>query len=135
MSHDRGVLDTNTVIRLAEIRDVESLPRTSIVTTVTFAELSAGPLVADSDEERVARLTHVQQAEATFPPLTFDVASARAFASVSASLRKIGRKTSARTFDAMIAATAIANGLPLYTCNPRDFEGIDGLEVVPVIIE
>lgn len=30
----------------------------------------------------------------------------------------------------MIAAIAIANGLPIYTCNPDDFDGIAGLEVV-----
>jgi predicted nucleic acid-binding protein len=30
----------------------------------------------------------------------------------------------------MIAATAITNGLPVYTCNPTDFAGIEGLEVV-----
>ena len=32
----------------------------------------------------------------------------------------------------MIAATALANGLPLFTCNPDDFGGIDDLEVVAV---
>jgi predicted nucleic acid-binding protein len=32
----------------------------------------------------------------------------------------------------MIAATALANGLPLYTCNPADFVDIDGLDVIPV---
>ena len=32
----------------------------------------------------------------------------------------------------MIAAVAIANDLPLYSCNPDDFAGIDGLVVVPV---
>jgi predicted nucleic acid-binding protein len=30
----------------------------------------------------------------------------------------------------MIAATALANELPIYTHNPDDFEGIGGLEVV-----
>jgi hypothetical protein len=47
-------------------------------------------------------------------------------------MRRAGRKTSARTYDALIAATALANGLPLYTANPGDFAGIDGLEVVEV---
>jgi predicted nucleic acid-binding protein len=51
---------------------------------------------------------------------------------VAASLRRAGRKVKARAYDAMIAATATANGLPLYTCNPNDYSGIDGMEVVPV---
>ena len=64
--------------------------------------------------------------------LPFDAVAARAFGRVAASLRKAGRKPSARAYDAMIAATALANSLPVYTCNPVDFAGIDGLTVVPV---
>lgn len=67
-------------------------------------------------------------------PLPFDAAAARAFGRVAASLRRAGRKTAARAYDAMIAATAIANDLPLYTCNPDDFQGIDDLKLVPVPI-
>ena len=75
---------------------------------------------------------HLQLAETAFDALPFDAAAARAFGQVAASLRRAGRKTSARAYDAMIAATAVANGLPIYTCNPADFTGIDGLEVVGV---
>ena len=64
--------------------------------------------------------------------MPFDRASARAFGGVAASLRRAGRKTSARAYDALIAAVAMANELPVYTCNAEDFDGIDGLEVVPV---
>jgi predicted nucleic acid-binding protein len=103
-----------------------------LITTVTLAELSVGPLVTDDERERVARQAHLQQAEADFEPLAFDAAAARAFGAVAASLRRSGRKASARAYDAMIAATAIANGLPIYTCNPADFDGIEGLEVVAV---
>jgi tRNA(fMet)-specific endonuclease VapC len=81
---------------------------------------------------RAARQAHLQQAEADFDPLPFDAAAARAFGGVAASLRRAGRKTAARAYDAMIAATAIANDLPLYTCDPSDFAGIDGLTVLPV---
>jgi predicted nucleic acid-binding protein len=54
------------------------------------------------------------------------------YSSSVSSLRRSGRKTAARAYDAMIAATALANGLPIYTCNPTDFEAIDGLDVVAI---
>ncbi|HVC07174.1 MAG TPA: hypothetical protein VND98_06305 [Solirubrobacterales bacterium] len=69
-------------------------------------------------------------AEASFEALAFDSGAARAFGVVAVSLRRSGPKTTARAYDAMIAATALANGLPLYTANPADFSGIDGLEVL-----
>jgi tRNA(fMet)-specific endonuclease VapC len=127
----RGVLDTSTVILLQRISDVEALPSEPLVTAITLAELAVGPLVAEG-EERATRQAHLQQAEADFVPLPFDSSAARAFGGVAASLRRAGRKTAARAYDAMIAATAIANDLPLYTCNPDDFSGIDDLEVIAV---
>jgi tRNA(fMet)-specific endonuclease VapC len=128
----RGVLDTSTVILLQRLTDAGSLPAEPVITAVTLAELAVGPLVAEGESEAAARQAHLQQAEADFTPLPFDVDAARAFGGVAASLRRSGRKASARAYDAMIAATALANGLPVYTCNPDDFDGIDGLEVVPV---
>jgi tRNA(fMet)-specific endonuclease VapC len=128
----RGILDTSTVILLQRLKDATTLPSEPLITTVTLAELSVGPLVTDDDSERAVRQAHLQQAEADFDPLPFDTGAARAFGRVAASLRRSGRKSSARTYDAMIAATAVANDLPVYTCNPADFSGIDGLEVVAV---
>lgn len=128
----RGVLDTSTVILLPRVADPALLPAEPLITAVTLAELSVGPLVATTHEERAARQAHVQQAEADFDPLPFDARAARAFARVAAALRQPGRKTNARVYDAMIAATALALGLPVYTCNPDDFAGIDGLEVIAV---
>jgi predicted nucleic acid-binding protein len=89
-------------------------------------------LVGTDAAERAARQAHLQQAEADFDPLPFDAAAARAFGQVAASLRRAGRKPTARAYDAMIAATAIANDLPVYTYNVRGFSAIDGLEVVAV---
>lgn len=132
--HERGVLDTSTVILLTRLQDASVLPQEPLITAVTLAELSVGPLVAKTDEERAARQSHVQQAESDFDPLPFDVAAARAFGRVALALRKSGRSVKPRAYDVMIAATALANGLPLYTCNPKDFKGIDGLTVVPVPI-
>lgn len=130
--HARGILDTSAVIILPQITDVSLLPDEPLITAVTLAELSVGPLVAATDQEREARQAHLQEAEADFEPLPFDAAAARAFGRVAASLRRSGRKRAARSFDAMIAATALANALPVYTCNPDDFEGIEGLTLVVV---
>ena len=125
----RGLLDTSTLILLTRLRDASDLPEEPSISTVTLAELSVGPLVATTPDEQARRQAHVQQAEADFQPIPFDAEAARAFGRVASSLRAAGRKTPARTFDAIIAATAIANDLPLFTCNPADFSGIEGLEL------
>lgn len=130
----RGVLDTSTLILLQRLTDAASLPEEPVITAVTLAELSVGPLVAADQDERAARQAHLQQAEAAFDPLPFDADAARAFGRVAASLRRAGRKTTARAYDAMIAATAVANDLPIYTCNPADFSGIDELDVIAIAI-
>lgn len=132
--HVRGILDTNTVIMLSRLDDPTVLPDEPLITVITLAELTVGSLVATSDQERAARQAHLQQAEADFDALPFDASAARAFGRVAASLRQSGRKTTARSYDAMIAATALAHALPVYTCNPDDFIGIDGLEIVTVAV-
>jgi tRNA(fMet)-specific endonuclease VapC len=124
-----GVLDTSTVILLGRLEDPNDLPVDAVITSITLAELSMGPLVARTDQDRAARQAHLQQAEADFAVLPFDAAAARAFGRVAASLRSAGRKPSARAYDALIAATAIAADLPVYTCNPDDFEGIPELVI------
>ena len=130
---ERGLLDTSTVILLDRIRDVAQLPKYPLICAITLAELSVSPLVS-TDEERATRQAHLQRAEVDFDPLPFDADAARAFGQVAAGLRRSGRKTSARAYDAMVAAVALANGLPLYTCNLRDFNGIDGLQVIAVSV-
>lgn len=123
-----GILDTSTVILLERL-DEADLPDEPLITAVTLAELSVGPLIATQDDERAARQARLQQAEADFDALPFDADAARTFGRVAASLRHAGRKVQARTYDAMIAAIAIANRLPLYTVNPSDFEGIGDLDL------
>jgi predicted nucleic acid-binding protein len=130
-THDTGLLDTSVIIMLERMGAGADLPQVPQVSAVTLAELSVGPLVA-SGAERSRRLARLQKVESDIEVLPFDADAARAFGHVAASLRRKGRKVAARTYDAMIASVALANGLPLYTCNPRDFEGIDGLEVVAV---
>ena len=126
------MLDTSTVILLGRIENPADLPDESVICAVTLAELSVGPHVARTTRDRAARQAHLQQAEADFEAIPFDVAAARSFGRVAASLRSAGRKPAARAYDALIAATAIANDLPLYTCNPDDFAAIDELTVRPV---
>ncbi|MCH9651887.1 MAG: type II toxin-antitoxin system VapC family toxin [Deltaproteobacteria bacterium] len=126
------MLDTNTVILLPRFGDPSVLPRIPTITAITLAELSVGPLVAISASERAARQAYLQQAEADFEPLPFDAAAARAFGEVAADIRSLGRKTKARSYDALIAAIAISNRLPLYTVNPSDFVGINRLELVAI---
>ena len=132
MADGSGLLDTSTLILLPRLRDPSTLPAEPRISTITLAELSVGPLVTADEHERAARQAHLQQAEADFDPLPFDADAARAFGQVAASLRRSGRKTAARAYDAMIAAVAVSNELPLYTCNPDDFSGIDGLAVVAI---
>jgi predicted nucleic acid-binding protein len=114
---------------LDRLDNPSELPRVPLISAITLAELSVGPLVATDDVEQAVRQGHLQQAEADFEPLPFDADAARAFGRVAASLRRAGRKVAAGSYDAMIAATAVANQLPLYTVNPNDFAGIDALDV------
>jgi tRNA(fMet)-specific endonuclease VapC len=129
MSDPEGLLDTSALLALGRLPDASSLPEVPLISAITLAELSVGPLVATEEGERARRLAHVQQAEADFDPIPFDAAAARAFGIVASAYRQSGRKPAALAFDALIAATAIANGLPLYTADPADFAGIDGLVV------
>jgi len=130
--HEEGLLDTSAVILLPTLSDASALPSRPRISAITLAELSVGPLVAVDEATRASRQAQLQRAEADFDALPFDADAARAFGQVASSLRRSGRKTAARAYDAMIAAVAIANGLPLYTANPRDFGQIDGLTVVAV---
>ena len=123
---------TSALIVLGDL-EPHLLPDEPLISTITLAELSVGPLVARTDEERAARQAHLQQAESDFDPIEFDAAAARAFGQVAASLRRRGRKPAVRAFDALIAAVAISRELPVYTGNPDDFNGIDGLVVEPVL--
>ena len=127
-----GVLDTSVVILLDQLAADADLPEEPLVTTVTLAELSVGPLVTDNESERAVRLARLQVTEATFEPIPFDAPAARAFARVAVELRGSGRRTKARSFDAIIAATSLSRNLPIFTANPEDFTGIEGLDVVPI---
>jgi len=123
-----GLLDTSVVISLGHLSESD-LPTYPVISAVTLAELSAGPLVTSNGQERQRRQLVLQMTESSFDPLPFDDACARRFGEVAAALRTSGRTTRARAFDALIAATALAHDLPVFTANPDDFSGIPGLEI------
>ena len=121
------MLDTSVVIDLERL-DRADLPVELAVSAITLAELAAGPYVSGDPTERSERQDRLQRAEATFESLPFDSNAARAYGRVYAAVSSTGRKArGARAVDLLIAATAVANGLPLYTRNPDDFVGLDGL--------
>ena len=131
--HTRGLADTSVVIDLDRI-DAADLPAELAVSAVTMAELAAGPHATSDREERARRQDRLQRAEATFDPLPVDAAVARAYGRIYAAVAARGRKARGRrAFDLLIAATALAAELPLYTRNPDDFSGVGGLlEIVSV---
>jgi predicted nucleic acid-binding protein len=114
--------------------DPADLPLEIAISAITLAELAAGPHATTDPAERARRQDRLQRAEATFDPLPVDADVARAFGRIYAAVATTGRKARGRrAFDLMIAATAVAAGLPLYTRNPDDFAGLSGLlEIVPV---
>lgn len=131
--HPRGLADTGVVIDLEKI-ELGELPVEVAISAVTLAELAAGPHVDTDPQERARRQDRLQRVEATFDVFPFDAAAARAYGRVYATVLAAGRKARGRrALDLLIAATALAAELPLYTRNPDDFDGLDGLvEVVAV---
>jgi len=130
-AHPVGVIDTNVIVLLGRLR-AEDLPAEPVVTAVTLAELSVGPLVTDDPVERAARQSRLQGTESAFDPLPFDAAAARVFGRLASDVRRSGRALRPRAMDALIASIAVANDLPLYTCNPDDFTGMTELTLVVV---
>jgi len=129
----RGVLDTSVVINLDDL-DPSQLPLEVAVSAVTMAELAAGPHTTTDPNVKGRHQDRLQRAEAAFDPLPFDGDAARAYGRVFAVVVAAGRKArGARAVDLLIAATALANGLPLYTRNGDDFVGLDGLVDIHVV--
>lgn len=123
----RGVLDTSVVIELERV-DPGTLPEELAISAVTLAELAAGPHATSDAAERARRQDRLQRTEATFESLPLDAHVARAFGRVYAAVAATGRKARGRrALDLLIAATALAADLPLYTRNPGDFEGLTDL--------
>ena len=128
-----GLLDTSVIIDLPSLQ-IDRLPTEGTISAITLAELSVGPITAKDATTRIQRQLRIQAAEAQFSVLPFDTRSARIYAIVYELLHSKGVKArGGRALDLMSAATALAHQLPLYTRNPKDFTGLDGLiEIVAV---
>lgn len=128
----RGLLDTSVVVD-HDLVDVESLPEESAISAVTLAELAAGPHATADEDERARRQDRLQWVVANWEPLPFDAEAARAYGRIFAATKAAGRTIRPRVADLLIASTAAANGLPLYTRNAKDFIGLEEiLDVVAV---
>ena len=127
------MLDTSVIIDLDQLNAAD-LPREVAVSAITMAELAAGPHATKDPDERARRQDRLQRTEAAFDPLTFDVDAARAYGRIFAAVASTGRKArGARAVDLLIAATALAADLPLYTRNGDDFSAMDDLIDVVVV--
>lgn len=131
--HPRGIVDTSVLIDLERI-DPDALPDELLVSAVSLAELAAGPHATADPAERARRQDRLQRVETSFNPVPVDTTVARAYGRIYAEVVASGRKARGRrTLDLLIAATALAAGLPLYTRNPDDFGGLTGVvEIVRV---
>lgn len=122
-----GLLDTSVVIDWHDPSVVAGLPDEMAISAITAAELAAGPLLAASPIEAAKRQTRLQEVESRFEPIPFDGAAARSYGLVVAAVVGQGRKPKSRFADLLIAATAHANRLDLYSRNPDDFTGLEDL--------
>lgn len=128
----RGLLDTSVVID-HDVIDHALLPDESAIAAVTLAELAAGPHATEDKDERARRQDRLQWATSTWDPLPFDGEAARMYGRMFAAARAAGQTSRSRLADLLIASTAAANGLPVYTRNPSDFDALKAIiKVVPV---
>ena len=122
-----GLLDTSVVIDWHDPMVVAALPDEMAISAITAAELAAGPHLAATPAEAAKRQARLQEVEAKLEPLQFDGTAVRSYGLVVAAVVREGRKPRSRFADLLIAATAHANGLDLYTRNGDDFSGLEDL--------
>ena len=123
-----GLADTSLFIAQEQARPISGEPPERVaVSVVTVGELSLGVLVA-AGEARARRLQTLRRAESLEPlPITSEVAAT--WAALRLSLRDAGRRMPLN--DSWIAATAIAEGIPVVS-QDDDYDNIPGLSVVRV---
>jgi predicted nucleic acid-binding protein len=126
----RALLDTSFFVSSESGRPLGPMPgvEQTEVSVVTVAELTLGVLQAD-DTQRAIRLATLSAVESSWDPLPVDANVARAFARLVADLRARGR--SAPILDALIAATATVESIPIVT-QDRDYDAMPGVTVIRV---
>lgn len=117
----RGVLDTSVVIA----REVDALPEEAAISAASIAELHFGVHLARTDPERRARVRRLAEIEASFDPLPIDATVARSYGMLAHLVVSAGRQPRRRAMDLLIAATAHAHGVTLYTRNATDLAGLE----------
>lgn len=122
-----GLLDTSVVVDWHDPAVIAALPDEAAISAITVAELASGPHLAGSPVEAAKRQARLQEVESALEPIPFDAAAARSYGLVVAAVVREGRKPRSRFADLLIAATAHANRLDLYTRNGDDFAGLEGL--------
>jgi predicted nucleic acid-binding protein len=128
-----GLLDTSVVIDWHDPSVIAALPDEMAISAITVAELAAGPLLATTPLEAAKRQARLQEVESRLEPIPFDAGAARSYALIVAAVVHEGRKPRSRFADLLIAATAHANRLDLYSRNADDFTGLETLiRVVPI---
>jgi len=132
MADAKGLLDTSAVLD-HDLLDPALLPDEAAISAVTIAELAAGPHATDDPDERARRQDRLQWAAATWDPLPLDADAARAYGRVFAAARSAGHSGSRRFADLLIAATAVANDVPLYTRDTKDFSGLEDILRVEIV--
>jgi hypothetical protein len=125
----RGLLDTSVFIGQEQTRTIGPLPDEGAISVMTIAELHVGVLLAAGPKLRAQRLRTLGRVERAFQPLPVDDVVARTFAEIVSDARRKRRQP--RVVDALIAATAVAHDLPLYS-QDRDFRLMPGVKLVPV---
>jgi predicted nucleic acid-binding protein len=129
-----GLLDTSVFIARESGRrlDKGKVPQRTTVSVVTLAELEAGVLAAADVDTRARRLRTLEEVARITDPVLIDSQVAKMWARLRAHLAEKKRRVNVN--DLWIAASAVANGLPIVT-QDDGFDpliGVAGLTVVRV---